>query len=296
MEAMQKRRLGRTGHESSVVVFGAAALGEVTQAEAEGALDLAIAKGVNHIDVAPSYGEAELRLGPWLANHRGDFFIGCKTMERSRQGAWEELQRSLQRLGLQSLDLYQLHAVREMEELDEALRPGGAIEALIEAREKGLVRWLGITGHGYHAPAVHASALERFDFDTVMTPLNFILWADTTFRSNAERLLGLAADRDVGVMAIKALTKAPWGDRPQTYQTWYEPFDEPDPVERSVRFALSQRVAAFTSPGDVRLLPMVLAAAGSFRPMTAEEQQSLMATAGAYPSLFPPKKSGAVPD
>jgi aryl-alcohol dehydrogenase-like predicted oxidoreductase len=269
-----------------VAVFGAAALWEVGQAEAEAALDLALRRGVNHIDVAPSYGQAETRLAPWLARNRASVFLGCKTMERSRNGAWDELQRSLKTLGVRTLDLYQAHAVREMEELDQILAPGGAIEAFLEARERGLVRHLGITGHGHRAPVVHAAALERFDFETVMTPLNFVQWADEEFRAAAQRLLALAAEKDVGVMVIKAFTRAPWGDRPHTHNTWYEPFVEPGDLERCLRWALSQRVTALTTPGDLRLLPAVLDAAAQFEPLSQDESDRLVATAGDFAPLF----------
>jgi predicted aldo/keto reductase-like oxidoreductase len=176
-----------------------------------------------------------------------------------------------------------------MEDLNQVLGPGGAIEALVEARDKGLVSAIGITGHGYDAPSVHTAALTRFDFDTVMTPINFVQWADPRFRTDAERLLALAGEKNVGVMAIKAICKAPWGERQPTYETWYEPFDEPEAIERSVRFVLSQAITAFTSAGDVRLLPMILTAAEGFRPMDAAERGALVETAGSYQPLFTTK-------
>jgi aryl-alcohol dehydrogenase-like predicted oxidoreductase len=271
-----------------VAVFGAAALWEVEQGDAETALDLSLRRGVNHIDVAPSYGGAEARLGPWLERNRGSVFLACKTMERSRQGAWDELQRSLKTLGVSSFDLYQAHAVREMEELDQILAPGGAIEAFVEARERGLIQHIGITGHGYRSPLVHAAALERFDFETVMTPINFVQWADPEFRAAAERLLGHAAEKDVGVMVIKAFTRAPWGDRPHTHNTWYEPFVEPEDLERCLRFVLSKRVTSLATPGDLRLLPAVLDAASCFQPLTQSESEKVVASASRYQPLFTP--------
>jgi len=283
---MEKRRLGRTGHMSTVFIFGAAAFWEISQAEADAAIDLVRAHGVNHFDVAPSYGQAEIRLGPWLEQHRSEIFLGCKTTERTRQGAHDELHRSLERLRVKSFDLYQLHAVCEMEQLNQALGPGGAIEAIVEARDQGLVKHIGITGHGYHAPVVHAAALERFDFDTVMTPLNFIQWADPQFRANEQRLLALAAERDVGVMIIKSVAKAPWGTRTHTYKPWYEPFDDPAMIENSVRFVLSQPVTGFASPADVRLLPAALAAAEKFKPLSPGEEQTLVNSAKTYEPLF----------
>ena len=283
---METRLLGRTGHKSSLAIFGAAALWEVTQPAADAALDLALSRGVNHIDVAPSYGQAEARLAPWLERNRDSVFLACKTMERERKGAWDELHRSLRRLGARSFDLYQAHAIREMEELDQILAPGGAMEAFLEARERGLVRHLGITGHGYRAPAVHAAALERFDFETVMTPLNFVQWADPAFRAAAERLLTIAAEKAVGVLVIKAFTRAPWGDRPHKYTTWYEPFGDDEAIEGCLRFVLAKPVAALTTPGDLRLLPAVLQAAERFRPLSETESEALVASAKAYAPLF----------
>jgi len=283
---METRRLGRTGHMSTVFIFGAAAFWEISQADADAAIELVRARGVNHFDVAPSYGQAEIRLGPWLEQHRSEIFLGCKTTERTRQGAHDELHRSLERLRVKDFDLYQLHAVCEMDDLNKALGPGGAIEAILEAREQGLVKHIGITGHGYRAPVVHAVALERFDFDTVMTPLNFIQWADPEFRANEQRLLQLAADKDVGMMIIKSVAKAPWGERVHTYKPWYEPFDDPQMIEKSVRFVLSQPVTGFASPADVRLLPAALDAAENFKPLSAEEMQTLVNSAKEYEALF----------
>jgi aryl-alcohol dehydrogenase-like predicted oxidoreductase len=286
---VKKRRLGRTGHMSSVVIMGTAALWEISQEGANAALDLALAHGVSHIDVAPQYGMAEERVGPWLEHRRHRFFVGCKTQERSRESAWAELHRSLERLRVDALDLYQLHAVGTFEELDKALAPGGAIEALVEAREAGLTRYLGITGHGLQAPAVHAAALERFDFDTVMFPLNPTLYADPSFRRDAERVLRMAAERDVGVMIIKSIAKGLWGEREQAYNTWYEPFDTQEEIERGVRFALSQPVTAIVSAGDVRLLPMVLRAGEEFQSMGADEQAALIEQGAALEPIFGPE-------
>ena len=285
---MEKRRFGRTGHMSTVVIFGAAAFNEISQAKADEALELVGTHGINHFDVAPSYGQAEERLAPWLKKHRAEIFLGCKTKERRRQNAHDELHRSLERLGVDHFDLYQLHEVGEMDELDRALGPGGALEAILEARDKGLVKYIGITGHGYHAPAVHAVALERYAFDTVMTPLNFIQWADPLYRADTTHLLTVAAQKDVGVMIIKSVTRAPWGEHAHTYETWYEPFDDATAIEPAIRFVLSQPVTAFASPADVRLLPMVIEAAEKFRPLRADEQTALVESASAHQPLFPP--------
>ncbi len=284
---MEKRRLGRTNHMSSVVIFGAAAFWEIDRETAEQALDIALAAGVNHIDVAPQYGQGEERVGPWLESRREQLFLGCKTLERGRAEAWAELHRSLDKLRTTHLDLYQLHAVGTFEELDAAFAAGGAIEALIEAQEKKLTRWLGITGHGLDTPRVHLEALRRFDFDTVMFPINPALYANADYRRDTERLLETCAARDVGVMVIKSIAKGPWGDKPKVYNSWYEPFDQQEAIMTGVRFALSQPgVTCVASAADVRLLPMVLKAGQEYAPLSAAEQAEAIAQAAALEPLF----------
>ena len=283
---MQTRRFGRTGHMSTVAIFGAASLGKVTQAEADATMEKVIAAGVNHIDVAPSYGEAELRIGPWMARERKRFFLGCKTTERAKESAAAELRRSLERLRVDSFDLFQLHAVKTMEELDQVTAPGGALEAVIEARTEGLTHFIGITGHGVDAPAVFLEALRRFDFDSVLFPLNFVQYANPTYRQNAEELLRQCRTRDVGTMIIKSICRRPWGDRPRAYNTWYEPFADAEHVQQAVNFSLSQDVTGLCTVGDVTVLPLVLQACDSFKPMSVEQQEALIATAGQYEPLF----------
>jgi len=283
---MEKRRFGRTGHKSTVAIFGAAAFWEVTQAEADVAMERVIAAGVNHVDVAPSYGLAEERVGPWLACERGRFFLGCKTMERTKAGAAAELRRSLERLQVDAFDLYQIHAITSVGELDQATGPGGALEAILDAREEGLTRFIGITGHGVDAPAVFLEALRRFDFDSVLFPLNFVLYANPTFRRNAEELLRQCHARDVGVMIIKAIAKGPWGDQPKVYNTWYEPCDDAAHIQQAVNFALSQEVTGLCTAGDVTLLPLFLEACEHFTPLSATQQEALIASAAEYEPLF----------
>jgi aryl-alcohol dehydrogenase-like predicted oxidoreductase len=287
---MEKRKLGRTGHMSSVAIFGGAAFDEtITQEQANAALDMAFGAGINHIDIAPTYGTgmAETRLGPWLESRRDKFFLGCKTTNRTRKGAWAELHRSLALLRTDSLDLHQLHAVTSFEELDAALGPGGAIETLMDAREKGLARFLGITGHGMQAPAVFAAALERFDFDTVMFPINPVLYAIPDYRRDTERLLEMCAEREVGVMVIKSIAKGPWGSQNRDYNTWYQPYDHQAKIDLGVRFALSLHpVTGIPTAGDVRLLPMVLDAVRRFQPMDEAEQEAAISEANALDSIF----------
>lgn len=283
---METRRFGRTGHMSTVAIFGAAAFWQVSQAEADAVMEQVIAAGVNHIDVAPSYGQAEERLGPWLARERDRFFLGCKTMERTKAGAMAELHRSLARLQVESFDLYQIHAITSMAELDEATRAGGALDAMVEARNAGLTRFIGITGHGFDSPAVFLEALRRFDFDSVLFPLNFVQYANPTFRQNAEELLRQCRTRDVGTMIIKAVTKGPWGERPKTHTTWYEPFTDLEHIQQAVNFALSQDVTGLCTAGDRQVLPLMLQACQNFTPLTPAEQAELISTAAAYEPLF----------
>lgn len=284
---MDRRRFGRTGHESSVAIFGAAAFWEVSQDGADAVMERVLGAGVNHIDVAPQYGQAEERLGPWLASHRERFFVGCKTMERSRAGAAAELRRSLERLQTDSLDLYQLHAVTSFEELDAATGLGGALEALVQARDTGLTRWLGITGHGVDAPAVFLEALRRFPFDSVLFPLNFVQMANPAYRRDAEALLARCRELDVGTMIIKSITRSPWGEHAETHTTWYRPFEEPADIQRAVDFVLSHDVTGICTAGDTGLLPLVLEACERFTPMDEATREALIAEgATRYKPLF----------
>jgi len=283
---MERRRLGRTGHLSTVVTFGAAGIGRVDQATADRAIETALAHGVNHVDVAPRYGEAELRLRPWMPRIRSRIFLGCKTGQRTREEATAELSRSLERLGTDRLDLYQLHAVGKLHELDQCTAPGGALEALVASRAQGLVSWLGITGHTHDAPRTHLEALRRFDFDTVMFPLNFVLWADPRYREDAQALLEECRRRDVGVHIIKTVARDPWGDRPRTHTTWYEPFTDQAIIDQAVAFVLSRPVTTLCSVGDVTVLPRVLEAAERAQRLTVASEETLLATAGRYHSPF----------
>lgn len=286
---MEKRRFGRTSHLSTAAVFGAFAFSEVSQEEADGGMELLFQHGVNHIDVAPSYGEAELRLGPWMERDgvRERFFLGCKTMEREESGAMTELHRSLERLRTDHFDLYQIHAVTKMEELDAATRTGGALDAMQKAREQGLTRFIGITGHGLESPAVFIEALNRFDFDSVLFPINFILFANPAYRENALELLRMCRDRDVGTMVIKSVSKGAWDDpKNHPLNTWYEPFTDRERIQQAVNFALSQDVTAICTAGDLTLLPTILQAVENYRPLSPREQEALIATASEFDPLF----------
>ena len=283
---METRRFGRTGHMSTIAIFGAAGLSQVTQEVADQAMEQIIAAGVNHIDVARSYGEAELRIGPWMRRERGRFFLGSKTGERTREGAWKQLQETLQRLQTESLDLYQCHAITTMEELDAVTMKGGALEAFVEAREKGLTKYLGITGHGVNAPQIYLEALRRFDFDSILFPLNFVQMGNPEYRKYAEELIAECKAKDVGTMVIKTITKARWGERPHTATTWYEPFEKMDEIQKGVNFALSYDVTGLCTAGDTRILPLVLQACENFSPLSQEGIEEMIKSGEQYEPLF----------
>lgn len=285
---METRQLGRTRHCSSSVVFGAAAFWECDQETAEATLDLVVHSGINHIDVAPAYGMAETRLGAWLPAYRDRFFVGCKTYRRAASEAWEDLNRSLETLHIDAFDLYQAHRIRTVQDVDDLLAPGGAIEAFVRARDEGLTRFLGLTGHGLGAPAAQAEALDRFDFDTVMFPINPNLFANAAYRADVQTLLAKAAARQVGVLVIKSVAKTLWDDRQKTYQPWYEPFDTREKITEGIHFALSQpAVTAVVSTGEVRLLPEVVRAAERFSPMSKAQQEAVIQDWAAWRPIFP---------
>ena len=287
---MLKRRFGRSGHMSTVAIFGGAAFSEISQADADRVMEQVIEAGINHIDIAPSYGQAEERVGPWMTRERGRFFLGCKTMERTKEGAWNELRQSLKRLQTDSFDLYQCHAITTMQELDSVTMPGGALEAFEEARREGLVKHLGITGHGVNAPEIYLEALQRFDFDSVLFPINFVQMGNPDYRRHAKELISVCRAKDVGTMIIKAVTKGPWGDKEKTATTWYEPFDQMDEIQRAVNFALSYEITGLCTPGDVRILPMFLQACENFVELNHEQMEELIELGRQYEPLFPPEE------
>lgn len=285
---MEQRRLGRIGHLSSVVLFGAASLGGVTQDEADQSIQYALDAGINHFDTAASYGVSELRLGPWMPRIRNQIFLATKTAERQRDGAIREIERSLQRLQVDQVDLIQLHAVTSFAELDLLTAPGGALEAVIEAKEQGLAKHIGITGHGNTAPAVHLEALRRFPFETVLTPLNFILYHQVNYRKMFDDLVAEVKRQDVGLLTIKSIARGPKTDG-HKFDTWYEPFEEQEFIDSCIAFVLSHpELTGLASAGDVRLLPKIVQAVQSYQPMTQKQQDHLMATSNAYASPFGP--------
>ena len=282
--AITKARFGRTGHQSSRVLFGAAALGQVSQASADRALEVLLEHGVNHIDVAASYGDAEVRIRPWLRTQRAGFFLATKTGQRTAAAAREDLHRSLDRMGVDHVDLWQLHNLSDPIEWDIALSPGGAIEAAVEAREQGLVRWIGVTGHGAQIAASHRRSLDRFDFDSVLLPYNWITARLPYYADNFEALSATCADREVAIQTIKSVARAPWSGRTRSAATWYEPLTQQRDIDVAVWWVLGRPGIFLNSPGDVDILPRFLDAAARFQARPTEgEMEGLFARAKPEP-------------
>src|SRR5713226_8449958 len=263
---------GRTGHKSSRTIFGAAALSQVTQEAADRTLEVLLRHGINHIDTAASYGDAELRIAPWLKREPQRFFIATKTGERSAKGAREELHRSLDRLGVDHVDLWQLHNLADPIEWDIALSPGGVIEAAVEARDQGLVKWIGVTGHGAQIAANHRRSLARFDFDSVLLPYNFVTMRLPYYAENFEALARTCAERRVAMQTIKSIAARPWLGRNHTHTTWYEPLEAQADIDLAVWWVLGRPGVFLNTVGDIDVLPKVLDAAERFetRPTDAE--------------------------
>ena len=286
---MQQRRLGRLGHHSSVLIYGAAALGEADQDTADASIRLALDAGINHFDVAASYGDAEVRLGPWMGEIRDRIFLATKTGLRDREAAWAQLNHSLERLQTDHLDLFQIHAVGDLEELDLVTRSGGSLEAVARAQEEGLATWVGITGHGHQAPATHLEALARFPFATVLTPLNFVLGQDPAYLADYQALVAEVQAQDVGLMIIKTVSRRNWPEEPvdRGYSTWYEPFDDQRRISAAVAWVLAHpEVTGIATPGDVRLLPLLIEAEQRLAETNLAEAEQVLADAGDYSSPF----------
>jgi len=253
---------GNTGHMSSRVIFGGAALMAMSEERAAATLDLAVAAGVNHLDTAHSYGHAEVVMNPWLAEHRNEVFLATKTRERSGVSARAGLEDSLRRLGVEQVDLIQLHNLVEEDEWREAFSPGGAVEALAAARDEGLVRFIGVTGHGLRIPSMHLRSLDEFAFDSVLFPLNFSLMQSAAFAADVDDLVSRCVERGIAIQTIKSVAKSRWEqgyDGPRF--SWYEPLRDADAIERAVRFVLGREHVFLNSTSDAGVLPMVLEAA-----------------------------------
>ena len=270
-----RQEFGRTRHKSTRVIFGSWALCRATQAEADRAFALLQKYGVNHIDTAPMYGNAEKLVGPWLAKHRDDFFIATKTRSRSRKQALENLEQSLERLRVDIIDLWQMHGLTNPAGWEEAMGPDGTLEAFIEAREKGLVRFLGVTGHTIQAAEMHKRSLERFDFDSVMLSYNYLLMQNPSYAADFNELVELCHKRNVAVQTIKSVARRPWGNRHKTYNTYfYEPLESQDAIDNAVHWALGFPNSFVVTAGDLQLLPKVLDAANRFERRPSDEEMS----------------------
>jgi aryl-alcohol dehydrogenase-like predicted oxidoreductase len=281
---IERAPFGATGHESSRVIFGAAALGDVSKADADRTLAVLLEHGINHIDVAASYGDAELRIATWLRDH--EFFVATKTGERTYAAAREEIRRSLDRLGVDHVDSIQLHNLVDVIEWDIALSPGGALEAALEARDEGLVRFIGVTGHGLSVPKMHSRSLERFDFDSVLAPYNWRQMQDERYASTFDELAATCEERNVALQTIKSLAYRPWEGRPQTAATWYEPLTEQADIDRAAHWVLGNPQAFLLTTGDVDVLPKLLDAAERYTERPSDEQMAQLVEERGLTPLF----------
>ena len=283
---IERRPFGRTGHHSTVMLFGAAALARATQAEADRTLELLLRLGINHIDTAARYGDSELRIGPWMARHRKDFFLATKTGQRTAPEARADIHRSLERLRVDHVDLIQLHSLGHPDDWERALGPDGALEAAIEAREQGLVRFIGVTGHGWTIPVMHRRSLARFDFDSVLLPYNYFMAQDERYRQSFEELLALCRARNVAVQVIKSIARGPWATTDRTHTTWYQPLEAQADIDRAVHWALDVPGVFLNTAGDLALLPRVLDAASRFTRRPADDEMGTMLASTRMTSLF----------
>ena len=277
---------GHTGHESTRILFGAAAVGNVSQGEADQTMELIREHGINHIDTAASYGDAELRLGPWMETHRDEFFLATKTGERTRPEAYAEIGRSLERLRTDRLDLIQLHNLVDEDEWQTAFAPGGVLEAAVQAKEEGLVRFIGVTGHGVTVAAQHLRSLEEYPFDSVLLPYNLPMSRNPSYIADFEALVEVCAERDVAVQTIKAITRGPWGDQEPTANTWYEPLTDQEAIDIAVSWVLGRDGVFLNTVGDIHILPKVIDAAERFTQRPSEEQMGELETAFGLEPLF----------
>jgi len=272
MAIIKTKRFGRTGHLSSRAIFGSASLSQASQDEANQVLELLLKYGINHIDTAPRYGEAEVRIGPWMKHHRDRFFLATKTDQRKYGETRDQFYRSLERLQTDHVDLLQIHNLTDVVHREIAMGPGGALEFLIEARDKGLTRFVGITGHGLQAPRMHRQSLDRFDFDTVLLPCNYVLMQDSGYATDFERLVTYCRERDIAVQTIKSIARGFWGEKPHDHNTWYEPVTDQQAIKKLVHWVLGWTDIFLITVGDIQELPKVLEGAANFESQPADEE------------------------
>ena len=283
---IEHRPFGRTGHQSTVTLFGAAALARASQDEADRALEVLLRHGVNHIDTAARYGDSELRIGPWMARHRKDFFLATKTGSRRAREAREDVHRSLERLRVDSVDLIQMHSLGHPDDWDQAMGPGGALEALVEAKAQGLVRAIGVTGHGWTIAAMHRRSLARFAFDSILLPYNFFMMQNERYREAFERVTAICRERNVAVQTIKGIARGPWAAAERTHATWYQPLERQEDIDRAVHWVLGRPGIFLNTAGDLGLLPKVLDAANRFTRRPSDEEMTALHDGTRMSSLF----------
>jgi aryl-alcohol dehydrogenase-like predicted oxidoreductase len=284
MATIEELPFGNTGHMSTRAIFGSVSLSQATQDEADKVLEKLLEYGINHIDTAPSYGDAELRVGPWMKQYREQFFLATKTDQRNYQDAREQFYRSLDRLQVDRVDLIQIHNLTDVVFQEIAMGPGGALEFLVEARDKGLTRHIGITGHGIQVPKMHLESLARFDFDTVLLPCNYLLMQNPNYRADFDQLIAYCREHNIAVQTIKAPARGLWGDKPHSHITWYEPLSDEDAVTKAVQWVMGKSGQFLITSGDMQVLPDFLAAVADYqKPPSDEAMEALVAQQGMQP-------------
>ncbi len=286
MVKIKRKEFGRTGHLSSRAIFGSASLSNVSQDEADKVLELLLEYGVNHIDTAPRYGDAEVRIGPWMKYHRDRFFLATKTDQRKYGETRDQFYRSLERLQVDHVDLLQLHNLTDVVNREAVMAPGGALEFLMEAKEKGLARFIGITGHGLQAPRMHVDTLTRFDFDTVLLPCNYLLMQDTAYATDFDRLVAYCRQRGIAVQTIKSIARGFWGKKPRDHSTWYEPVTNPESVQKLVQWVLGRSDVFLITVGDLQELPKVVTAVAIFETKPADDEMVRLVREESLTPLF----------
>jgi len=286
MTIIEKQPFGNTGHPSSRVIFGSFCLNQATQDAADEVLETLLEYGINHIDTAPSYGDAEIRVGPWMKQYREQFFLATKTDQLTYQDARDQFQRSLDRLQVDRVDLLQLHNLTDVVHREIALRPGGALDFLVEARDKGLARFIGITGHGILSPKMHLQSLARFDFDTVLLPCNYLLMQKPDYRTDFDQLISYCRQHKIAVQTIKSTARGLWGDKPRSHNTWYEPLSDDGAVTGTVQWVMGISGIFLITTGDLQVLPKFLAAAANFQKTPSDEAMETMVAKQGMQPLF----------
>ncbi|MFX0028766.1 MAG: aldo/keto reductase [Candidatus Hermodarchaeota archaeon] len=280
------QKFGKTGHLSTKVIFGAAALGNVSQVDADKTLDVLLKYGINHIDTAAGYGESELRIGPWMEKHRSKFFLATKVFKRRYKDAQKQVEDSLERLQVSSIDLIQIHNLTDLKSWDTVMGENGALKALIEARERGAIKYIGVTGHGYGVAEMHLRSLERFEFDSVLLPYNYVMMQNPKYASDFENLLKICKERGLAFQTIKSLARRPWGNRERKWNTWYQPFEDQSNIDKAVHWVLKREGIFLNTSSDIHLLPKILDAAIRFKVGTSDEKMKEMMDQSGMQPIF----------